>query len=232
MFEDLLRNTNIVSVISEELDPATGAGKVVVRVLEETPWIGLMSAMIKAVHGDEYFGLEAHKAFYAEKAGDALVMRFAWILVYWGDPEPGNVRAKLTPILTRRVATPPPFALGKAAPKGGNAGVAAARAAPAQPRSAPSAPPPQEEDEDADEGGRISLKRREGGVHRVQFVRKTDDGKGEVYSIPLPHIRGPMFSRNTNPNEVHKFVDRNNGRFRAVVQGIGDSDFQPSREGL
>lgn len=222
--------SNIVEVVSSETDPESGAAKVVIRVLDEKPWIRMMTNMLKAVVGLDEFGLEVHKVFFVhEESGD---IRFAWIIVHWGDPEGSGARAKLEPILTKRVAATPAFALGK---KAAAATKAATPTAPLRPR-APAGTQAQEladpsEFDVVDDGVEIRLRSREGGRHRIKHERHvtTEDDEFDVFSIPLPHVNGPMFNSRKGDEVLTPATAR--GRFKATVRGRGEAEFAPKRGG-
>lgn len=220
---DLLARSNIVEVANVETDEASGSSKIVVRVREEKPWIRLMTDLLKATHGVETFGLEVHKAFYVDD--ESKEVRFAWVILHWGDVDETLV-ARVEPILARKVAAPPPFALGRSVAKT----VAVGTSPKPAPRSAPAPKVQLPGDEvDAEEPGPdIALRRNTEGVHRIKFLRALDNGT-EEYAIPLPHVRRAMYEQNRNPHEVVT-LRTPKGRFRAVVQGRDEAEFAPTRE--
>jgi hypothetical protein len=216
-----LFTTNIVEVLSESIDPENQSGKIVLKVLEEKLWIRMMQDLLRAANPvDGSFGLEAHKVFHLGTDG----VQYTWILVVWGDP--ADVLPLLAPILSRKVAQPPAFALGRAAPAGRPS--AAAPAAP--PPRAPTRPAHPVEDEDAPlPEVRLVLK---DGVHNIKNVENVENGVTQTRTtIKLAHIRGDRFVRNQNPHESIT-LDSGRGRFKAVVQGLNnETGFSYRREG-
>ena len=223
---ELAAKSNIVEVVSDETDEESGASKVVLRVLDEKPWIRMMAGMIKTAHGLDDFGLEVHKVFFAQEAPEGLDVRFAWVVIHWGDPEGSGARTKLEPILVRRTTPPPPFALGKAAARAGAAPAA-------RPRTARTPAPATEPDEfdTGEDPGEVRLRGgRAEGKHRIRHVRhvSTGDDEFDVFEIPLPHVTRLFDSK--KPNEVITMASAR-GRFKATVRGRGEAEFNPGSGG-
>lgn len=230
---ELLGKSNIVEVVQDQFDEASGSSKIVLRVMEEKPWIRMMSDLLKTTFASETFGLEVHKAFYAQQDAETqpAEVRFAWVVIHWGEADP-DLLGRLAPILTRRLAAPPPFALGKAP------ATAPARAVvqPAvQRRAAPAQTDAQRADEfDAadDDVGTVQLRAKSEGAHRIKFERRVNTGNDEYeeFSFPLPHQKQPMFSFDEKKDGVVTMANAH-GRFKARVQGRGEAEFSPSKGG-
>lgn len=220
--EQYLRRSNIVEVASADLDEDTGAVKVVLRVLHEKPWIRLMADALRVAHGAESFGFEVHKAFYAQPGESGLDVRFAWMVMCWGELD-AETEAKLGPILSRNLPTAPAFSLASVRKP-----QETQKRAPAAPRPAP--PPVVADDDEPDPD--LVVRQRSDGPHRVKFERHVEAGDEsyDVYSIPLPHVRGPMYDGKRG-NEVIN-MNSGRGRFKATVRGRGEDEFAPAKEGL
>ncbi len=217
-----LCTTNIIEVIAEAIDPENQSGKIVLKVLEEKLWIRMMQDLLRAANPpDGSFGLEAHKVFHLGQAG----VQYTWILVVWGDPT--DILPALTAILGRKVAAPPAFALGRAAPTARTS--ATAPAAPS-PTKTPRPPRAADADEDAPlPEVRLVLKE---GTHNIKRVEDVDNGVTKTRTtIKLAHVRGERFVRNKNQHETIT-LDSGRGRFKAVVQGLtSEAGFSYRREG-
>ncbi len=216
MIADLFKS-NVVEVVEESIDADSQSGKLVLRVREEKPWIRMMQELVVAANVDDsVFGLEVHKVFHRADAG----VQFTWVVILWGDP--GSVRPALAPILARNAAAPPPFALGKAGTR-----PAATPRAPSSPRTQPA--PAQEDDEGPPEPElRLGLR---DGKHNIKKVEDVDNGViDKRTTISLAHARGNRFMRNQNPHETVN-LETGRGKFKAVVQGRGESEFSYRRDG-
>lgn len=220
MIAELLAKSNVVEILSADLDAATGSTKIVVRVQEEKSWIRMFSEAVKIAYDDDLFGLEVHKIFYATVTDGVVGVRYAWTILHWGEGE--HLQERLAPVLTRCVAKPPPFALGRNGAK-----VASAQ------REAPSKPartvPPSDGDEDEPEGPEIRSKaKREGGRRTIEFVRAVEDGGKhihDVYRVPLAHVHHEQYTRNQNPDEI---IGLGHGKKNtAVVQGVSERAWRP-----
>jgi len=219
MIADLFAS-NVVEVVSEDVDADTQSGKLVLRVHDEKQWIRMMQALLIAANTDGAFGLEAHKVFHKAE-GD---VQYTWVLILWGDPT--DVREPLRAVLAKNIPKPPPFALGRSAP-------ASAPRITAQPATRVAEPPatavldydgpPQQE--------LVMPGLRDNGRHNIKLVEEIHNGAIETRTtVKLAHQRTEMFGGRRNPHEV---IDLHSGRgkFKAVVQGRGESEFSYRRDG-
>lgn len=216
MITELMRQSNVATVLSEEYDDETQAGKAVVRVLDQKAWIRVMTTALEIAAMDDSCGLEVHKVFHVVNGN----VQFAWMVIYWGMFEPSMLDS-LTPIFSRRVAAPPPFALGK-----GAKGAAAPQAE--VPRRGALRVVGEPQDTDSEEVSEVRLGSRKGKNHRTKFRRDLPNGTKE-FEIPLSHVR-TLFTANEDPNEILRFGDTRR-RFKAVVQQRGEAEFSPQRGG-
>lgn len=228
MISELLAASNVATVVSETTDPDTGASKVVLRILADKPWVRMMQEALLAAHGDDAFGLEVHKVFFVHDAPPAPATRFSWVILWWGDPDANGTREKLRAVLGRRVAVAPSYALGKAGAAALMGGGRPPGSATPRAPTARQAPTPQE-DEEAEPELRLGAQKGAKEAKRsIRYVRDLDDGQGKVFSIALAAGGMPEGLRGRDPHAIIKF-GATKGRFKAVVQGVGDNDFSPKR---
>lgn len=226
MIDELFRKTNVLEVVSADSDPNTQATKLVVRVLHDKAWIRMMTDLLLAASGEDEFGIEVHKIFYVNE--EPREVRFAWVVFYWGD-ETAAV-AKLEGIVTRKVATPPPFALGKAGARAaaGPAGphkqpqVAAASASPAAAAVA------MDDDEGPDLPDMVARARNDSGIHSIE-ARARANGEME-FTIPLPHIKRARYTEKDDPNDTVS-LSTPKSKFKARVLSVGEHDYAYRRGG-
>lgn len=224
MIDQHLRKSNVVEVVSVDQDEGTGAVKIVVRALNEKPWIRMMSDLLRATHGLESFGLEVHKVFYAQDAtSGGPEVRFAWMIMCWGELDQ-ELEARLAPILSKSLPVAPASSFASTRrPQ---------EARRAKPQRAAPTPAPETDDDDGPPEPTLVARQRLAGQHRVRFERHVEAGDEsyDVYSIPLPHVRGPMYEGKKSSEVIN--MNSGRGRFKATVRGRGEDEFTPSKEGL
>ena len=103
MYADIIKDSSLIQVINEELSESGDSYSIVVRVLNEDKWKGLIQKMLIASHKEETFGVIVKQEFYVNTEGSPA---FVWTIMLWGDLE--EAQTTLTPILEKRGAPPPP----------------------------------------------------------------------------------------------------------------------------
>lgn len=103
MFEEVLKKSNILGFINEEVSEDEDSYKLVFRVTDTKRWKKILPMLFRQAQDEEEFGLIVNKQFYWDEEEQKVT--FCWVLIVWGDLE--AVFDILGPVLSKRAGPPP-----------------------------------------------------------------------------------------------------------------------------
>lgn len=216
MIKALFEKTNVVTVRSDDFDEEACHGKAVLTVNNEGVWVRMLPAILTAGNRDpDIFGLEVHKVFHLEESDTVCT----WVVIYWGELDV-PIEDALLAALTKKVAAPPPSAMGRATHS-------------TAPRTAPAARQPAVA-EDTDDDSTVKLRsdtKEDAHYHTIQNRerRRIGDSEYTVTTVRLAHVNKARFM-NSDATLVFSPMANYNGPPRVAVFN-SSGDFSPSVSG-
>ena len=108
MFGEKIKESSVISLVSEEVNDEEGTYIGVLRVHNEQKWLKYIQKLLLKSAEDEEYGVSVRKEFTLSEENKP---SYSWVLILWGDLE--QAETSLSPILAKRGAPPrPPKSLG------------------------------------------------------------------------------------------------------------------------